>query len=324
MARSQMSGLWDWWKKKDAGPKTPPPEIPVHVDLYEILGVSPQASTEEIRSAFRDQAFRSHPDRNPGDPVAERRYSELSQVYAILNNPEHRASYDRSRKVAPKAPPARGMIPVPGRREEEKHIEPLKPVEPRKRIPSIWENMWESPEERRQQEGSPFDVFEQRPAPPPVIPSAESPFGWAPPFAQRIPLTPGIDVPDPDQISEIVRHWPLEEIWEVVRDERQSRAFHKAQAMAVDALGGAGSQPAEWDIAELFSIPIRQVDEFVRRRSRQAFFSEILYPVFDVVTQVFDREKPQDIPGRFFLDWDKEGRVIELIYTESVGRRPWK
>ncbi len=63
--------------------------------LYDILGVDRHASDEEIRRAYRRLAKRWHPDFNPGDPVAERRFKEISAAYEILGDPERRRRYDR-------------------------------------------------------------------------------------------------------------------------------------------------------------------------------------------------------------------------------------
>lgn len=60
------------------------------MDPYKVLGVSSQASDAEIKKAFREQAKRFHPDRNPGDREAERKFKEAGQAYSILSNPSRR------------------------------------------------------------------------------------------------------------------------------------------------------------------------------------------------------------------------------------------
>jgi molecular chaperone DnaJ len=64
-------------------------------DYYEILGVSRDASAEQIKSAYRKLALQYHPDRNPGDAVAEERFKEAAEAYAVLSDSAKRARYDR-------------------------------------------------------------------------------------------------------------------------------------------------------------------------------------------------------------------------------------
>ena len=64
-------------------------------DYYKILGVSRNASTEEIRKAYRKLAMQYHPDRNPGDKQAEERFKEINEAYQVLNDSQKRAHYDR-------------------------------------------------------------------------------------------------------------------------------------------------------------------------------------------------------------------------------------
>lgn len=64
-------------------------------DYYEILDVSKSASKEEIKRAYRKQALKYHPDKNPGDSVAEEKFKEAAEAYEVLSNEEKRARYDR-------------------------------------------------------------------------------------------------------------------------------------------------------------------------------------------------------------------------------------
>ena len=64
-------------------------------DLYEILGVSRTASAQELKAAYRKLAMQYHPDRNPGDKVAEDKFKELSSAYEILSDDQKRAAYDQ-------------------------------------------------------------------------------------------------------------------------------------------------------------------------------------------------------------------------------------
>lgn len=57
-------------------------------DPYKVLGVSPQASDEEIKKAYRRLAKQYHPDRNPGDPVAAKKMQQINDAYDQIKNPE--------------------------------------------------------------------------------------------------------------------------------------------------------------------------------------------------------------------------------------------
>ncbi|GAQ94720.1 molecular chaperone DnaJ [Thermodesulfovibrio aggregans] len=64
-------------------------------DYYKILGVSRDASQEEIKKAFRRLARQYHPDLNPGNKEAEEKFKEINEAYACLSDPVKRANYDR-------------------------------------------------------------------------------------------------------------------------------------------------------------------------------------------------------------------------------------
>jgi molecular chaperone DnaJ len=68
-------------------------------DYYKTLGVSREASQEEISKAYRKLARQYHPDANPDDPNAEEQFKEISEAYQVLSDPEKRKEYDQIRDM---------------------------------------------------------------------------------------------------------------------------------------------------------------------------------------------------------------------------------
>jgi len=64
-------------------------------DYYEVLGVSREASADEIRKAYRTLARKYHPDRNPGDSSSSEKFKEIGEAYSVLSDAEKRQTYDR-------------------------------------------------------------------------------------------------------------------------------------------------------------------------------------------------------------------------------------
>ena len=64
-------------------------------DYYEVLGVEKGAGAEDIKKAYRKMAMKYHPDRNPGDKVAEEKFKEVGEAYEVLSDDDKRARYDQ-------------------------------------------------------------------------------------------------------------------------------------------------------------------------------------------------------------------------------------
>ncbi|WP_152353424.1 DnaJ C-terminal domain-containing protein [Brachybacterium subflavum] len=68
-------------------------------DFYAVLGVSKDASAQEIKKAYRKKARDLHPDRHPDDPTAEDRFKEVGEAYSVLSDDEQREQYDAIRAM---------------------------------------------------------------------------------------------------------------------------------------------------------------------------------------------------------------------------------
>jgi molecular chaperone DnaJ len=64
-------------------------------DYYQVLGVGRDASPEQIKKAYRDLAFKYHPDKNKGDAAAEEKFKEATEAYEVLSDAEKRTQYDQ-------------------------------------------------------------------------------------------------------------------------------------------------------------------------------------------------------------------------------------
>ena len=64
-------------------------------DYYEVLGISKDASADEIKKAYRKLTKENHPDLHPGDKACEERFKEGNEAYEVLSDPEKRKKYDQ-------------------------------------------------------------------------------------------------------------------------------------------------------------------------------------------------------------------------------------
>ncbi len=64
-------------------------------DYYEVLGVGKDADDAALKKAYRQIAKKYHPDMNPGDAEAEKKFKEASEAYAVLSDPDKRRQYDQ-------------------------------------------------------------------------------------------------------------------------------------------------------------------------------------------------------------------------------------
>lgn len=69
-------------------------------DYYDVLEISREATAAEIKKAYRKKAIKYHPDKNPGDPEAEKKFKEISEAYEVLSDENKRSIYDRYGKEA--------------------------------------------------------------------------------------------------------------------------------------------------------------------------------------------------------------------------------
>src|SRR3954451_12754577 len=71
----------------------------VDKDFYKVLGVSKEASADDIKKAYRKLARANHPDSKPGDKAAEERFKAIAEAYDVLGDDDKRKQYDEMRSM---------------------------------------------------------------------------------------------------------------------------------------------------------------------------------------------------------------------------------
>ncbi|KAF7328989.1 DnaJ-domain-containing protein [Mycena venus] len=79
---------------RKSGRKIGTQERPLETGYYDILGITPSATTEEVKKAYRRMAIKHHPDKNPDDPLAEERFKEIAIAYQTLSDDALRRKYN--------------------------------------------------------------------------------------------------------------------------------------------------------------------------------------------------------------------------------------
>ncbi len=153
-------------------------------DHYEVLGVTPEATPDEIRRAFRRLAAECHPDRNPGDRAASLRFKQINTAHQILSDPDARALYDDLTR-GPDA--TRTGVDVPPPRPPPPDAPPQRPDEPPPEGSRSWS--WRpgapwpaAPEDEEQASATPPPPAEQQWAPPPPAAERASGAPWTSPL----------------------------------------------------------------------------------------------------------------------------------------------
>ena len=83
-----------------ATPTTPIITTPIITETYyEVLGINPKATSDEIKKAYRKLALKYHPDKNPGNKEAEEKFKQIANAYAVLSDSATRKAYDEAIKV---------------------------------------------------------------------------------------------------------------------------------------------------------------------------------------------------------------------------------
>jgi len=271
--------------------KVPPLDVPVNVDLYDVLEVPPNATDEEIRAQYRDVAKLLHPDRNPGNADAEKLFAEVTAAYNVLSDKDKRAAYDA----------ARAAVTGKEKKTEEKPKassgEPVAKPRPKE----SWENIL-FPSKK----GEERDIFE-------FIVPAWSGRSWSGSyFEEGDPRRPN---PNARKLAEWLRStWDLDAIWDAAQKARTDRRFTQYGAVALTSISGADAP--EYQLAEALGVPDDVLKQYEKRHQiTEAFWNDYLFPLFEIFPEAMKSLQPREIPGFFYLQGTRGG--VDLYYMEQ-------
>lgn len=305
----RLDGFFDFWKKKAGA--APRGGVPIR-DLYGILGLELGAGVEEIRSAYRKLAMRYHPDRNPGNSEAYEKYIEITKAHDLLVDPAKRKQYDAALRAATEAQAPRRGEPS-GLSTFRQKEGAKKAPEPRKRhkaAPMAWDVMFDPWEDAT---GGSVAIYEALPGPRERRTEAEAP--WDVMFPERVV----VDMPSREKLLEGVAKLDLPKIWDFIRGYRTDPRFLASKSLVIGPVAGSGGGSIGQDLANLTGASAEQVTAYVGRKGIEKAWYQILGPLAEQAALAIESQKPSDLPGSFYMDWDPSGSMLELLYGEFAG-----
>jgi hypothetical protein len=305
---ARMDGIFDFWKTREA------PQG-VHRDLYTILEVSPSASSEEIRAAYRRLAARYHPDRNPGDESAYEKYLEITKAHDILSDPDKRDKYDRGVRGAKREerPVESGALSThfqkPRRTERPHETQPQEAAKakPGKKKPTLVDLI--EPEKGYEYDAPLRHDLLRPQAPRRPQRSLEEV------FAEQSVV---VAMPSRETLLAAVGQLELPKIWDYIRKYRQDPDFLKSGSLVVGPIGPANSRSIAEDLAWISGASLEEIVAYIQANGLGQAWEDVLAPLAQQAVLAMDHVRPSDIPGYFRMDWDPSGRGLELIYSEQT------
>lgn len=213
---------------------------------------------------------------------------------------------------------------------------PVAPPAAPPKQPGVWEALWGPPEQEPWVAPPPMTPsrapgarqrapWEGPPTPPPQPQKPQLPVP-VPPVAvpqptYGYPTPPSPEIfPRPEEMAAFMQEfWPLDQIWEVVREARTRREFETTRSLVVDRLAGLDPREGvEYELASWLNIAPDIVDDYRKRGLlTSALWRDVFYPMFDIAAMALELVKPPDLPGRFYLFISQDGFSVDLYYTEA-------